>query len=189
MISPLTGVWKVQPPFLKKGASQDFPSFHAEMSEPKFAVDVNVGRLAKWLRILGYDALFVPDVDDGGLVQIAQREGRIILTKDSRLLERRLFTSGQLKGVQVRGDHFIEQIRQVVTDLGLDTTKEFSRCIDCNTPLLDIGREDVKDIVPPYVCRTQEKFKRCPASTPCALPVTHWQNMKRDLAAALDGVP
>ena len=159
------------------------------MSDPKFAVDVNVGRLAKWLRVLGYDALFVPDVDDGGLVQIAQKEGRIILTKDSRLLERRLFTSGQLKGVQVRGDHFIEQIRQVVTELRLDTNKEFSRCIDCNTPLLDIGREDVKDIVPSYVCRTQEKFKRCPACHKVYWRGTHWQNMRRELATALDGVP
>lgn len=57
--------------------------------EPMFIIDVTVGRLAKWLRAMGYDALFVRDIDDGGLVQIAQQEGRIILTRDRHRLERR----------------------------------------------------------------------------------------------------
>ena len=64
------------------------------MMQPRFVVDVNVGRLAKWLRAMGYDALFVPDVDDGDLVKIGQRERRIILTRDRHLRERRLVSAG-----------------------------------------------------------------------------------------------
>ena len=155
--------------------------------QPKFIVDINVGRLAKWLRVLGYDALFVPDADDGGLVQIAQREGRILLTKDGRLLERRLFTSGQLKAVRVWGDHFTEQVRQVVSKLGLDTTNDFSRCIDCNEALFEVAKEEVRDRVPPYVFQTQEEFKECPVCHKVYWRGTHWRNMRQELAAALGG--
>ena len=153
--------------------------------EPKFIVDVNVGRLAKWLRVLGYDALFVPDADDGGLVRIAQREGRILLTKDGRLLERRLFTSGQLKAVRVWGDHFTEQVRQVVSELGLDISNDFSRCIECNAALFEVAREEARDRVPPYVFQTQEEFKECPMCHKVYWRGTHWRNMRQELAAAL----
>ncbi|RLC68921.1 MAG: twitching motility protein PilT, partial [Chloroflexi bacterium] len=56
--------------------------------EPRFIADVNVGRLAKWLRILGYDTLFQRDLDDDELIRIAVREGRVLLTKDTRILRR-----------------------------------------------------------------------------------------------------
>jgi len=125
----------------------------------------------------------------GGLVQIVQREGRIILTKDGRLLERQLFTSGQLEGVRVWGDHFIEQIRQVVTELGVDTTKDFTRCIECNAALLAVAKEDVKDIAPPYAFQSQEEFKQCPICHRVYWQGIHWHNMWRELAQALDGDP
>ena len=153
--------------------------------EPKFVVDVNVGRLAKWLRVLGYDALFVHDIDDVGLVRIAQREGRIVLTKDGRLLERRLFTSGQLKAVRIRGDHFMEQVRQVVAELGLVTANDFSRCIECNVALHGLDNEQVRERVPPYVFQTQEGFKECPNCQKVYWRGTHWRNMKQDLTRAL----
>ena len=59
--------------------------------EPTFIVEVNVGRLAKWLRVIGYDTLFIPDVDDAQLVRVAQKQGRIVLTRDRYIMQR---TSG-----------------------------------------------------------------------------------------------
>ena len=153
--------------------------------EPKFVVDVNVGRLGKWLRVLGYDALFVPDIDDGTLVRIAQSEGRIVLTKDGRLLERRLFTSGQIKAVRIRGDQFMEQVRQVVAELGLVMDNDFSRCIECNLALNGVDKEQVRDRLPPYVFQTQEEFKECPVCRKLYWRGTHWRNMRQELARAL----
>lgn len=66
------------------------------MDEPRFVVDVNVGRLAKWLRVMGYDTLFPPDMADDELVRIALRDGRIIVTRDRAFALRRLVTTGRL---------------------------------------------------------------------------------------------
>lgn len=150
--------------------------------EPKFIIDLNVGRLAKWLRAMGYDALFVRDIDDGGLVQIAQREGRIILTRDRHLLERRVVTSGQIRALLLRDDHFIQQLRQVTTELGLTAANDFTRCIECNAPLRDVDKPLVTDRVPPYVFQTQEEFKECPHCGKVYWRGTHWRNMSQELA-------
>ena len=150
--------------------------------EPKFVVDVNVGRLAKWLRVIGYDTLFVPDIDDGGLLRIAQREERIVLTKDRHLLERRLVTSGLVKVVLVRDDHVLEQIRQMVCELGLGESNDFSRCIECNMRLDDLEEEQARERVPPYVFQSQKEFKECHICHKVYWRGTHWRNMKQDLA-------
>ena len=152
--------------------------------EPKFVVDVNVGRLAKWLRAMGYDALFVPDIDDGGLVRTAQQEGRIILTRDRQLLERRVVTLGQIRVVLLRSDHFLLQLRQVTTELGLTAANDFTRCIECNAMLRNLDKEQVRDRVPPFVFQTQEEFKECPACHKVYWRGTHWRNMKHELTRA-----
>ena len=153
--------------------------------EPKFVVDVNVGRLAKWLRAMGYDALFVPDIDDGGLVRTAQQEGRIILTRDRQLLERRVVTLGQIRVVLLRSDQYIQQLHQVMTELHLDAANDFSRCIECNEVLDSLDKEQVRDRVPPFVFQTQEEFKECPACHKVYWRGTHWRNMKHELARVL----
>ena len=149
---------------------------------PRFIVDVNVGRLAKWLRAMGYDTLFVPDVDDRDLVRIAQQQERTILTRDHLLLERRAVARGQVTAVLVQGDHFHEQIGQVASALGLRLDNEFSRCIQCNAELSDLAKEETPDRVPTYVYQTQEEFKECPTCRRVYWRGTHWHNMKREIA-------
>ena len=105
-------------------------------SEPKFIVDVNAGKLAKWLRILGFDTLFINPIDDGVLVEIARQEGRIVLTKDTRIPERRLVASGQVRVLVVKGERVAEQLRFVASELGLREPFDLlSRCLECNVPL------------------------------------------------------
>jgi uncharacterized protein with PIN domain len=65
--------------------------------EIKFIVDNNVGKLAKWLRIMGYDALLFTEEDDGKMVKVALAQNRVILTKDTQIMRRRLVTTGRLK--------------------------------------------------------------------------------------------
>ncbi len=155
--------------------------------EPTFVIDLNLGRrLAKWLRAMGYDALYVPDVDDRELVHIAREQGRIILTKDNQILERRLVTSGQIRAILVRGNHRWEQLRHLTEELALSSSHDFTRCIQCNVPLLPLSREQARDRVPPYVFRTQAEFQECPSCGRVYWRGTHWSNMKHELEQVLD---
>ena len=152
------------------------------MQEPRFIVDVNVGRLAKWLRVMGYDALFPSDMEDNNLVRIALREDRIIVTKDTGLTERRLVTTGRLKVVLIQHDDLKSQLQQVIRSLNLNSHREFSRCIRCNEPMENLSRESVKEQIPPYVYETQNEFMECPLCRRIYWRGTHWANMHRELA-------
>jgi uncharacterized protein with PIN domain len=144
-------------------------------------VDTNVGRLAKWLRILGYDTLFINDLDDDELIRIAIDEGRILLTKDTRILRRRVVYDGQLKLVLIKDDDVKGQIRQVVQTLNLDHTNPFSLCLECNQPLMPREKDEVQELVPPYVFKTQTQYMQCPSCHRIYWRGTHWQRMKGEL--------
>jgi len=156
---------------------------------PRFIVDVNVGRLARWLRMMGYDALFINEIDDQGLVSIGLKEGRVVVTRDAQIMERRAVTSGRLKALLVRGDDTKAQLRQVVKAMNLDPEgREFTLCLECNQPLVSTEREEVKDLVPPYVFQTQSRYVQCPSCHRVYWQGTHWQRMKRELETLMEGV-
>ncbi len=152
------------------------------INAPKFIVDHNVGKLAKWLRIMGYDTLFFNGSDDSHLVAIAQAEGRVILTRDTQIMKRRVITSGQLKAVLIQSDEPELQMHQVVDTLDLDCRLgPFSICLECNQPLVERSKGQVKDLVPPYVFKTQSQFMQCPACHRIYWRGTHWQAMTKRL--------
>jgi uncharacterized protein with PIN domain len=148
---------------------------------PRFIADVNVGRLAKWLRVIGYDTLFVPGVDDTELLRIAMEEGRTVVTRDRYIMERRVVTTGRVKAVLVHSDDFREQMQQVTETLGLGFQSGFSLCIECNTSLEETSKESVRERVPPFVFSTQERFLVCLACRKLYWRGTHWRNMKAEL--------
>ena len=149
---------------------------------PKFIVDSNVGKLAKWLRLMGYDTLFFNGGDDSQLVAIAQAEGRVILSRDTQIMKRRVITSGQLQAILIQSDEPELQMHQVVDALGLDYQfKPFTICLECNQPLIERSKREMKDLVPPYVFRTQSQFMECPACHRIYWRGTHWQAMTRKL--------
>ena len=120
-----------------------------------------LGRLAKWLRIIGYDTIFKADVDDAGLVDIAGAESRIILTRDTGLAGR-LAASGCL----LIGDSDpFSQLRQVVSELGLAITEDalLTRCTVCNVSLEEASKESVRGLVPDYVFGANGSFTKCPS--------------------------
>ncbi len=150
--------------------------------EIKFIVDNNVGKLAKWLRIMGYDAVLFSEVDDGKMIKTALAEDRVILTKDSQIMKRRLVTSGRLKAVLIKDDDIRAQLRQVVTALNLDYhSNPFSVCLECNQKLVEKNKEAVRELVPPYVFKTQEQYMECPYCHRLYWRGTHWQAMSREL--------
>ena len=148
----------------------------------KFIVDHNVGKLVKMLRIMGYDTLLFNGSDDSKMVSIALADDRVILTRDTQIMKRRVVTSGWLKAVLITSDKPEQQIHQVITTLNLDCQfNPFSRCLKCNQPLLERSREQVKDLVPPYVFETQNKYMECPTCHRIYWRGTHWQAMGKKL--------
>lgn len=150
--------------------------------EIKFIVDNNVGKLAKWLRIMGYDALLFSGEDDGKMVKIALAQNRVILTKDSQIMKRRLVTSGRLKAVLIKDDDVKVQLKQVVKALKLDYHfKPFSLCLECNQRLQEKNKAEVRELVPPYVYKTENLYMECPSCHRLYWRGTHWQAMTREL--------
>lgn len=148
----------------------------------KFIVDSNVGRLARWLRIAGFDTIFINDLDDNRLIRLALSEGRVLLTKDTQILKRRLVTSGRLKAILIEDDEVKAQLRQVVKALNLgDKIKPFTLCLECNQPLVPKEKEEIKGLVPPYVSQTQTQYMQCLACHRVYWRGTHWQRMSRGL--------
>ena len=159
------------------------------MNDQKFIVDVNVGRLARWLRIMGYDTLFVPGIEDKEMVRLAQEEGRIVLTRDRFIMRRRVVTTGNLRALLIDSENLEEQLRQVVETYQLNALRGFSRCIECNVFLADVAREELRQRVPPYVFQTQEEFMECPSCQKLYWRGTHWYNMLKELARVRENQP
>ncbi len=148
----------------------------------KFIVDSNVGRLARWLRIAGFDTVFINDLDDNRLVRLALSEGRVLLTKDTQILKRRVVATGRLKVILVESAEVKAQLRQVVKALNLaEKVKPFTLCLECNQPLVSREREEVKELVPPYVFQTQTQYMQCPSCHRVYWRGTHWQRMSGEL--------
>jgi len=157
------------------------------ISELKFIVDHNVGKLAKWLRMMGYDSLFFDGSDDSHMVARALAEGRVILTRDTEIMKRRVITSGQLKTVLINSDNPERQKKQLMDNLDLNRQfRPFTLCLECNQPLLERSREEVKDLVPPYVYKTQRQYMECPACHRIYWRGTHWEAMTRRLKKFTD---
>jgi uncharacterized protein with PIN domain len=152
------------------------------ISELKFIVDHNVGKLAKWLRMIGYDTTLFRSSDDSRMVANALMEGRVILTRDTQIMKRRVVTSGKLKTILIQSDKSELQIRQVIDNLRLDCQfRPFTICLECNQPLVAKNREDVVDLVPQYVFQTQHHYLQCPTCDRIYWRGTHWQSMTQKL--------
>lgn len=150
---------------------------------PRFVADAMVGKLARWLRILGIDVVYDASLDDHELVALARLEGRVVLTRDNPLAK----ASDEPPRLFIESDDFREQLRQVVKIYNLDPKLAlFTRCVECNAVLKPIAREDVYERVPPYVFSTQSHFKRCPQCDKILWGGTHRAQMKKMLDSIFD---
>lgn len=143
----------------------------SEYRAKRFAVDIMLGKLAKWLRVLGFDARSMPLTDSlridsllsGGFIPVTRRE-------KFRDIEGVLF---------IRNDYHFEQLKELISSLaiGMDEVRPFSRCSLCNTQLLLIPREAAFGAVPDFVFETASDFHRCPKCEKIYWPGSHRQKM------------
>ena len=148
--------------------------------ENRFVADKMLGRLVRWLRLIGQDVTYGPHLSGAGLIRAARNESRTILTRDRRIRK----TRNPPRYLFIESDHFREQLKQVIDTFSLDPfAKIFNRCVQCNSPLESIPKDRVKDHVPPYVFTTQEEFSFCRKCRHIYWPATHLQKMLDELRA------
>ena len=118
------------------------------LRKPKFVADVHLGRLTRYLRMIGLDVLYKNDFDDEEIVELSLKERRAVLTKDKGILKRNEVT----RGYWIRSTKVEEQVKEVLKRFDLQKEiKEFSRCIECNELLKPIKKETIINQLPPKV--------------------------------------
>jgi uncharacterized protein with PIN domain len=142
--------------------------------EPRFLLDNHLGRLAAYLRMLGFDCLYEISYDDEELAERLQRDERILLTRDRRLLMRKVVRHGYC----LRSLDSLEQLKEVIQRF--DLVKQiipFHRCLRCNHALESISKEAVLDQLEPRTQQYFDEFQICPACKQIYWKGSHYERM------------
>jgi hypothetical protein len=159
-----------------KSVSGAFHLIEPVYTEPTFILDVHLGKLARYLRLLGIDAFLGASLDDLGIVTEAARTGRIVLTRDVGLLK----NGSVARGYWIRSRDPREQAREVVSRYGLTAfARPFSRCLVCNGIVMSVPKEEVAGNLPPGAARSYEEFHRCPCCRRVYWKGSHYERMEK----------
>jgi uncharacterized protein with PIN domain len=148
----------------------------APLRNPRFVVDVNLGKLALKLRLLGFDTLFKNDFEDDEIIEISLREKRIILTRDKGILKQNVVKHGYY----LRNDDPKKQLKEVVERLQLQNKfRPFSRCTTCNGILEKVQKEYIGEHVPKDTLQYYNNFWQCTACGQVYWKGSHFDNILR----------
>ena len=153
------------------------------LRDTRFVVDVNLGRLARLLRVLGFDVWWSTDADDATLAHVSLGEQRILLTRDRGLLKRRAITHGLFIHSQDPEQQTLEVIRRL--DLA-QRLAPFTRCVRCNGTLAAVPKDEVIDQLEPLTRQYYEKFSRCTQCGRIYWPGSHYAKLVRLIERLLD---
>ena len=149
----------------------------------RFMADAMLGRLARWLRLLGYDTVYEKVISDEALIQRILDDNRWLLTRDGYLIQRKvlrgrftLITSDDLDG------QLCQLYRDIKIDLDINHQRGY-RCADCNTALVPISLQEAAPLVPPFVAQQYREFFQCPSCRRALWPGTHWENVRSRIDA------
>ena len=145
------------------------------LTPPRLLADAMLGKLARWLRLLGYDTLYL-QADDALLAHRARSEGRILLTRDRELAKRR-----GLETLLISSEILEEQLVQVLQAIGAPPEPARPRCMECNALLRELTPAEARGQVPIYVAQTQTEFHQCPTCLKITWPGTHWDGIQQRL--------
>ena len=148
---------------------------------PQFIADVHLGKLARYLRLLGFDVVFDQRLDDTGIIRRAVKEQRIILTRDRKLLHAKVITHGCCLHSQTP----LTQLREVIDRYDLQPTlRPFSRCLICNGKLLEVAKASIIDRLEPKTRIYYDRFRKCDGCGKVYWPGSHFERLKVVLTTA-----
>jgi uncharacterized protein with PIN domain len=153
------------------------------LREPRFVLDTHLGKLAHYLRLLGFDTWYDNGYEDDELARISSQEGRVLLTRDRGLLKRSVVTHGYC----VRGTNPRRQLVEVLRRFDLfEVVQPFRRCIRCNGLLEPVSKEAVLDRLPPKTRDYYDEFRRCQACDQVYWKGSHFQRMQQFVRRVLE---
>jgi uncharacterized protein with PIN domain len=149
----------------------------------RFIADEMLGKLSRWLRMAGFDVLYLRQIDDAELLKIAQQESQFLLTRDTRLIRR----CDPEKSLFIGQDHLADQLRELFGRFPelKSQARPLSRCVECNALLLPIAKEEVREKVWPYVYQSQEHFTTCPDCHRIYWEATHVAKIRKKLESLI----
>ena len=143
----------------------------------KFIVDENLGKLAKWLRMLGYDAVVYKSISIEKRLSLCVKERRIFLTRSAKIAKRK----ESFSRILIKSEKYDEQLQEISHLVELNNKKLFSRCLRCNYILQDIRAEKIDGLVPEHVKHNFSKFKICRKCGKIYWRGSHYDDMKSKL--------
>jgi uncharacterized protein with PIN domain len=148
----------------------------------RFIADAMLGRLAKWLRILGFDVLYYTDIEDRQVIRIAAEQGRIILTRDSGLFKNK----GARNAIFITSDNVQDQLRELGGRLRFAEAEPSGRCAVCNGILTTVNEKDrVRDAVPDFIFHNVNEFLRCAVCGKVYWQGSHQETFRRRIREIL----
>lgn len=150
---------------------------------PRFAAEKTLGKLAKWLRLLGFDTLYEPEITAGRFIEILEND-RIVLTRTQRIKKQ----LASRKHIFIESDHLEKQLNQVVRELNLKLTdtRPFSRCLQCNVLIAAAEKDSVWGRVPDYIFEIHDHFQQCPGCGRIYWPGSHSQRSLEKIRTIFD---
>lgn len=150
----------------------------------KFVADCMVGKLARWLRLLGFDVSYYRKIEDEKLIELAVKERRVVLTRDHELIRKvAKRKSLKQKALLIESDRWPEQVEQVLDHFKLRRKIDpNSRCLECNAKLKFLPKARAKNLVPPFVYEKADSFALCPNCGRVYWKGTHFRDMEEKLS-------
>ncbi|MBI4666662.1 MAG: twitching motility protein PilT [Nitrospinae bacterium] len=149
------------------------------LRQTRFVLDAHLGRLAKYLRMMGFDSAYRNDYSDDTLAAISISGKRILLSRDTELLKRKSVT----RGYRVKSENPREQAKEVLERFDLyESIRPFTRCVRCNGNVEPLPKDRAPSL-PPVVLMEHENFWRCGGCGKVYWRGTHYRRMERFLAA------
>ena len=145
------------------------------LRDPKFVLDTHLGKLAKFMRICGFDAFYRNDLNDPEIIILSVTEKRVILTRDRNLLKNKTVTHGYW----IRSQQPPEQLREVLNRFDLKNSMQpFTRCLECNTKIIEVSKESILSQLLPKTKLCYQEFWQCGNCKRIYWKGSHWERMR-----------